>query len=253
MKVQLWVVVALLSGACTPAAPHSEEGGSTGQTTGTAGSQPAVETAQPSRAGATQAPAAAGPAASESAKASRGDVRGDAAALEQAGQDGKGDARTYPYAATQKDFEDRIDNYMDLRGKAKGDAPALKETDDPAKIKAAQQALAAAIRRERAGAKPGDIFTPAIRGRFRQLMYPELKGEDGRDAKAIIKDDAPSSVTLKVNADYVSDMKPTVPSNVLANLPMLPKELEYRIVNKDLLLLDADANLIVDFIPNAVQ
>ena len=42
-------------------------------------------------------------------------------------------------------------------------------------------------------------------------------------------------------------------SNVLANLPMLPKELEYRIINKHLLLVDADANLILDFIPNAIQ
>ena len=241
MKVQLWVIVALLSGACSPAAQHSEQERGLEQPAGTAGSQPAAQ------------PAPRNDVARPEASARVPDnVRKDAAEADaqrvQRNHEGINDS-----AATLKDFNDRIEIYMDARGKAKGDAPALKETDDPAKIKAAQQALAAAIRRERATAKPGDIFTPSIRTRFRQLMYPELKGEDGRDARAIIKDDAPASVSLKVNGDYVSDMKPTVPSNVLANLPMLPKELEYRIVNKDLILMDADANLIVDFIPNAIQ
>jgi len=36
------------------------------------------------------------------------------------------------------------------------------------------------------------------------------------------------------------------------NLPRLPRELQYRIVGRALLLYDTQADLIVDFIPDAV-
>ena len=38
----------------------------------------------------------------------------------------------------------------------------------------------------------------------------------------------------------------TVPPNILAALPKLPEDLEYRFVNKHMILLDVHANLIVD-------
>ena len=45
---------------------------------------------------------------------------------------------------------------------------------------------------------------------------------------------------------------PTVPANVLITLPPLPEPLEYRIVGQHLLLLDTSADLIVDYILNAI-
>lgn len=152
------------------------------------------------------------------------------------------------------DFQERVTTYLDVHKKAAKDAPPLKESNDPAKIKAAQDGLASRIRAARADAKPGDIFTPEIRSKFRQLLYPEMKGEDGRDARKVMKDDAPPDVPLKVNAKYPDGASlPTVPSNLLLNLPTLPEELEYRIIGKHLILLDSDADLIVDYIPNAIQ
>jgi hypothetical protein len=57
-----------------------------------------------------------------------------------------------------------------------------------------------------------------------------------------------------VNAKYPDSAPlPTVPPNLLAALPKLPEGLEFRIINKDLILLDVDANLIVDFIRAAIQ
>jgi hypothetical protein len=158
-------------------------------------------------------------------------------------------------AAALEDFGKRIDAYMKVHSEAKGDGPRLKESEHAGEIKAAQETLAANIRKLRANAKAGDIFTPAIRARFRALMYPELRGEDGRDARAVLKDDAPrtSAVVMKVNAPYVADTKATTPSNLLANLPMLPEELQYRVVGRHLVLIDVDANLIVDFVPNAIR
>ena len=60
---------------------------------------------------------------------------------------------------------------------------------------------------------------------FRRLLAPELKGEDGRDAKAVLKDDAPApgSVPFKVNAKYPENQpRPSVPANLLLKLPLCP-------------------------------
>jgi hypothetical protein len=159
-----------------------------------------------------------------------------------------------PDALVLMDFRESIDKYMELHKKLEKDAPPLKETKDPAKITASQQAMAEKIRAARKDARPGEIFTPEIRDKFRRLMYPELKGPDGRETKAAIKDDAPAAVPLKVNAMYPEGAPlPTVPPHILATLPPLPEDLEYRIVDNHLILRDVHANIIVDFIPNAIR
>jgi hypothetical protein len=158
-------------------------------------------------------------------------------------------------AATLADFKGRLTKYIELQEDLADDSPPLKETSDPAKIDAAQEVLAVKIRAARMDAKPGDIFTPQTRALFRRLMYPELKGEDGPETKeAIVGDDGPPKVPLKVNAKYPETQPlPTLPPNLLARLPQLPEDVEYRIVGKTLILRDVDANIIVDFIPNAIR
>ena len=43
-----------------------------------------------------------------------------------------------------------------------------------------------------------------------------------------------------------------MPPDVLLALPTLPKDVEYRFAGKHLLLFDAKANIIVDFMLNAI-
>jgi len=152
------------------------------------------------------------------------------------------------------EFKERVDEYVEVRKKAEKGGPRLIETSDPAAIKAAQEALAARIRSLRAEARPGDIFTVEVRPVFRRLLAPELKGEKGRETRAAIEEHAPPSVPLKINAKYpdVAPL-PTVPANILKTLPPLPKEVEYRIVRRHLLLFDPEAEIIVDYIANAVR
>src|SRR5688572_230169 len=165
------------------------------------------------------------------------------------------DPRVNADAGAMADFKGRVEGYAELhRQLAKGDAKQDKKST-PTEIHDTQQALAAKIRAARANAKQGDIFTPDVRPVFRRLLAPELKGEDGRDAKAVLKDDAPApgSVSFKVNAKYPEGQpKPTVPANLLITLPSLPAPLEYRVVGQHLLLLDTEADLIVDYILNAI-
>ena len=161
-----------------------------------------------------------------------------------------------PEAAILDDFNTRVGKYVDIHKDAAKGSAKLKESNDPGKITSAQDLLAERIRAARPNAAQGDIFTAEIRHKFRRMLAPELKGQEGRDAKEIMKDDAPApgSVPFKVNAKYPEGQpRPTMPANLLINLPTLPKPLEYRIVGKHLILLDADADLIVDYIPNAIR
>jgi len=88
---------------------------------------------------------------------------------------------------------------------------------------------------------------------FKRLMHPELQGAEGRGTKAEIKEET-GAVELRVNATYPSSQPlSTVPPNLLANLPQLPRDVEYRFVGKHLMLRDVDANIIVDYIFNAIR
>jgi hypothetical protein len=161
-----------------------------------------------------------------------------------------------PDAQVLQDFNKRIHAYMDLHNRLEKKAPPLKTTEDPAKIKASQEALAATIKAERAGAKQGEIFTPEVSALFRRLMYPEVKGPQGTQTKKAMKEDAPTpaQVPMKVNEVYPDGAPlPSVTPNLLASLPKLPEDLEYRIIGHDLILRDVHANLIVDFLPKAIR
>lgn len=161
-----------------------------------------------------------------------------------------------PDAAVLQDFSRRIDAYLKLRSQADDGAPPLKETSDPAKIKEAQAELAKRIRQARDTARPGDIFTPEVRKLFRRLLYPEVKGPEGAEIKEAIKEDAPQAgaIPFKINASYPENQPlPTVPPDLLGTLPKLPEHLEYRIIGRHLILRDVDANLIVDYMLNAIR
>ena len=163
-------------------------------------------------------------------------------------------AQTNPDAKVLADFKSRVDKYMELHNRMKREAPPLKETKNPAEIQASQKALAGKLQAARKDARQGEIFTPDSARLFRRLMYPELKGPNAEETKESLKEDAPKGVPMKVNAEYPESAPlPTVPPNLLAALPKLPEDLEYRIVGHHLILRDVHANLIVDYIPNAIR
>jgi hypothetical protein len=156
-------------------------------------------------------------------------------------------------AVVLADFTKRVAAYAELRKSAeKGDAK-LERHRDPAKIDAERKALAAKIQAARAGAKPGDIITVEARPVIKRLLSPQLKGPDGAENKAAIKDDNPGPMKLTVNQPYPTDEPlSTVPPDILKTLPVLPEDVEYRFVGKHLILYDARAGLIVDYLPNAI-
>ena len=161
-----------------------------------------------------------------------------------------------PDSAILADFNRRLDHYVKTQRALLKDSP-ISEDATPAQIKARQDTLAAQLRVIRKNAKQGDIFTPQVAALLKRLMYPEVKGPERKEIKqALVEEDGEKAeVWLKVNARW-PDSEPltTAPANLLANLPQLPEDVEYRISNtRHLVLRDVDANMIVDFIYNAIR
>jgi len=157
-----------------------------------------------------------------------------------------------PDSAILADFNARLDDYVKKQRALMKGAPVAEDAT-PAQITARQETLAAELRAARKTAKQGDIFTPQVAALFKRLLAPELKGVEGRETREELKEDAPA-VWLRVNATYPADQPlSTVPPNLLANMPQLPMDVEYRVVGRHLLLRDVDANVIVDFIYNAIR
>lgn len=158
-----------------------------------------------------------------------------------------------PAAAALAAFIQRVNAYAALRkGAEKGNARLERHTD-PAKIDAERTALVAKIQAARKAAKVGDIFTVESHPVFRRLLSPQLKGADGAENKAAIEADNPGARPLKVNQPYPKgEPLSTVPPDILKALPVLPADLEYRFVGKHMILYDARAGIVVDYVPNAL-
>jgi hypothetical protein len=153
-----------------------------------------------------------------------------------------------------KEFSQHVDGFVRLHKSAEATLPKLKPTDLPELIAAHQQALARKIREARPGARRGDIFTDQASEAFRHAVRSEFHGPDARYAHATIKEGEPlKAVRLRVNQSYPDKLGyTTVPPSLLLRLPKLPDEVAYRIVDRDLVLLDVKANLVVDLIPEVI-
>jgi hypothetical protein len=160
-------------------------------------------------------------------------------------------AADQPEAKILADFGDRVRKYLQSQQKAGGSPKPAKE---PEKLAKDRKQTATKVRVQRIDAKQGDIFTPEIAGYFRQQITATFAGPEGPKIRASLRRAEPvRRIVLKVNAAYPATLpRQSTPPTLLLNLPRLPKNLEYRIVGRDLALHDTVTNLIVDFIPNAI-
>jgi len=160
-----------------------------------------------------------------------------------------------PDSAILADFNRRLDHHVKTQRALLKHSP-IDEDATPAEIKARQETLAAQLRVIRKNAKQGDIFTPQVAALFKRLMNPEVKAAPRETKQALQEEDGEvAQIWLKVNATWpASEPLTTVPANLLGVLPQLPPDVDYRVSNKrHLILHDVDANIIVDFIYNAVR
>jgi len=152
-------------------------------------------------------------------------------------------------------FNERVEGYVRLHHKAEDTfhLPHLKPTGSIRKIQQRQRAMARHIGELRRNAREGDIFTPEVRSYFERALaaaYQENSEGILANLVCIPEDDR----NLRPNDIYPPTWEYNpMPPTVLLHLPRLPEEVEYRIVNTDLIVLDVEADMIVDILRNSIS
>ena len=148
--------------------------------------------------------------------------------------------------AATKAFLDRLNEYVSFHNNVEKMVPALKETASPAEISQREAALGATLIKQRPDAKEADFFIKQYQPYLRQIIKADFAKRSLVDRKALIVE-LPKGLKVGVNMVYPTTLPlATFPGNLLQALPELPKELEYRIVGRSLILRDVTGNVIVD-------
>lgn len=151
-------------------------------------------------------------------------------------------------------FEKRVKDYVQMREDIEARMPKLSKEAKPEEIELHKKQLQESVQRARTGAKHGDIFTPEAAELIRTIIKDEFKGRDKVELrKTVLVEAEVKSVPLRVNYPYPEqkeqlEMAPTL----LLRLPQLPKQIRYRFVGPNLLLVDRENGLIIDFMNNAL-
>jgi hypothetical protein len=152
-------------------------------------------------------------------------------------------------------FRERVDAYAALHRRLEAPLLTLTRTRDMRRNFVARQLLATAIRKARGRAQQGDIFSPDVAFVLRAVIRRALAGRDVETLLAELNEEHPEAHRLRavVNEPLPRGTTHEVPVVLLMVLPELPEDVEYRIVNHDLLLWDIHADLVVDVLPNAFR
>lgn len=164
-----------------------------------------------------------------------------------------------PEAAYVNEFNQRVEQYVRLHRELSATVPPLPPQADAVTISVHQESLAKALREARAGVKRGELITPRVEAVFRRILWPELQDPA---AKKTVKEGNPEldpeekkrQVPLAVNVPYPKDAPlSTMPPSLLLKLPRMPDDvLEFRFVGRDLVIRDVKANIIVDYLLEAM-
>jgi hypothetical protein len=156
-------------------------------------------------------------------------------------------------AAVLATMNDRLKQYVELHRKIESQLPRVPDNATPQQIDTNQREFERRMREARKSAKQGDIFTPDAQAVIKRLLANVFAGPEGQQLKGSIFDENPVAVPVTVNARY-PDAVPisTMPPQVLQALPELSDDIEYRFINDNLIILDAHAHVIADFIPDAL-
>jgi hypothetical protein len=150
-------------------------------------------------------------------------------------------------------FQVRVADYIKLHEKVEGSLKPLPKEATPEQVDISQRQLMAGIIAARAGAKPGDIFTPDIQAYLRRVLATQFAGKEGAERRASVLDENPIGTPVRVNGPYPDEIPlSTMPPQVIEALPKLPAQLEFRFIGDRLILFDHHAHLMVDYVDRAL-
>jgi hypothetical protein len=152
-------------------------------------------------------------------------------------------------------FNQQIASYMTIRNEVQDRVGVPQTSSNSTDIVAMQSALAHGIRKARPRAQAGDIFNSDIGYEFRRRIQHALQSHgvsEGGLLADLGRDSPDSPCTLAVNGSFDWRFGEMMPPSIIEALPDVPWPLQYRFVCRDLVLLDVDAGLIVDVLPDAL-
>ena len=154
---------------------------------------------------------------------------------------------------TATDFEKNAKEYANLRERLEQKLPKLPKKATPEQIEAHKAALLKSVQTARVGVKQGQVFTPGASTHIRELIKAEFTGRDRRELRTAVFEAETKGVPVRVNAAYPESKElMEMPPSLLLALPPLPKQVRYRFVGSNLLLVDRESNLIIDYMTNAL-
>lgn len=155
---------------------------------------------------------------------------------------------------TAETFEKRVKEYAKLRESLEEQMPKLSKEAKPEEIQTHKQQFQERVRTARAGAKHGEVFTPEAQALIRRIIKDEFKGRERAEFRdTVLREADTKGVTLRVNYPYPEAGELLeMPATLLLRLPQLPKQVRYRFVGRNFLLVDRENGLIVDYMTNAL-
>jgi hypothetical protein len=155
---------------------------------------------------------------------------------------------------TVEAFEKRAKEYVSMRERLEEKMPTLSKEAKPEEIETHKKQFQERVRAARVGAKHGDIFTPESAALIRRMIKDEFKGKERVELRdTVLKESDTKAVPLRVNYPYPESQELLeMPPTLLLRLPQLSKQLRYRFVGRNLLLVDRENGLIIDYMTNAL-
>lgn len=151
-------------------------------------------------------------------------------------------------------FEKRAKAYSKMREALEEKMPKLSKEAKPEEIQNHKTQFQERVRAARVGAKRGDVFTPEAATLIRRMIKEEFKGRERVELRdTVLRESDTKAVPLRVNYPYPESQELLeMPPTLLLRLPQLPKQVRYRFVGQNLLLVDRENGLIVDYMTNAL-
>jgi hypothetical protein len=155
---------------------------------------------------------------------------------------------------TAEAFEKRAKDYVKMREALEEKMPKLSKEAKPEEIETHKKQFQERVRNARLTAKQGDVFTPEAIALIRKMIKDEFKGRERVEFRdTVLREAENKAVPLRVNYPYPESQElMEMPPTLLLRLPQLPKQLRYRFVRQNLLLVDRENGLIVDYMTKAL-
>jgi len=160
-----------------------------------------------------------------------------------------------PFKATLQGYVDQTQPFRKEAAREAEKVPGKSAPTPQAEqaVRTRQNALADALRsRLRPDATQGDLFNPTVAAQIRtdvQAIFDSPQRDLLVDELAEQNNTPANSPQPTINQRLVA---PRVPPRLIEVLPPLPKQLEYDFAGRALVLRDVDADVVVDYLPDAL-